>query len=109
MYRTIRFVTLAFVASVIVAGCSDDPSAPTDSSPLATTFKESSIELPAFPGVDGFVDEVTNPYLSFEKGKIFRYENETDEELEETVDEVTNLWRSVSAARTGARRGSIRQ
>ena len=94
MYCTIRFVALAFVAGVIVAGCSDDPASPTAASPVAT-FKKSTAELPAFPGADGFVDEVTNPYLSFEKGKIFRYENETDEGLEETVDEVTNLHKTV--------------
>ena len=94
MYCTIRCVALAFVAGVMVAGCSDDPANPTAASPVAT-FKKSTAELPAFPGADGFVDEITNPYLSFEKGKVFRYENETDEGLEETVDEVTNLHKTV--------------
>ena len=94
MHRIIRVIALALVAGALAAGCSDDPTTPAASS-LSLAKKSAAAEVPSFPGADAFVDEVTNPYLSFEKGKIFTYEGETDEGIETTVDEVTNLKKTV--------------
>jgi hypothetical protein len=93
MHHILRITTLALLAVAIAAGCNNQssPSSPTS----LATFKKGGAEVPSFPGADAFVDEVTNPYLSFERGKIFRYEVELDEGIETTVDEVTNLKKTV--------------
>jgi len=94
MQHIIRTVTLAILASAITAGCNNDPSSPSSPTSLAA-LKKAGAGSPSFPGADAFVKEVTNPYLSFERGKVFRYESETDEGIETTVDEVTNLKKTV--------------
>jgi hypothetical protein len=78
----------------MVAGCNNDPSSPSSPTSLAA-FKKTGAGVPSFPGSEAFVKEVTNPYLSFERGKIFTYEVELDEGTETTIDEVTNLHKTV--------------
>ncbi len=91
MHRTIGALILVIAAGLLLAGCSDDPSGPSTSIPAS--FAKG--EIPSFPGADAFVSGITNPYLAFEPGKIFRYESETDEGLEVTIDEVTDLQKTV--------------
>lgn len=91
MHRTIVISILVLGVIALAAGCEDNTSGPATSMPV--TFARS--EVPTFPGADAFVDEVTNPYLAFERGKTFRWEGETDEGLEVTIDEVTNLKKTV--------------
>jgi len=91
MHRTICKSILVLGVIALAAGCEDNTSGPSTGMPAS--FAKS--EVPTFPGADAFVDEVTNPYLAFERGKTFRYESETDEGLEVTIDEVTDLKKTV--------------
>jgi hypothetical protein len=93
MHRIFRTSILALLAGAMAAGCNNDQSSPTSPNSLASFRKAGGI--PTFPGSTAFVPEVTNPYLNFERGRIFRYESETDEGLETTIDEVTNLKKEV--------------
>lgn len=48
-------------------------------------------EIPSFPSdPSAFVSEITNPHLSFERGKIFQYEGETEDGIETIIVEVTS-------------------
>ncbi len=91
MHRTIAPFILALGVGTLFAGCGDDPSGPSTGTPAS--FAKG--DIPSFPGADAFVTGITNPYLMFEPGKIFRYESETDEGLEVTIDEVTDLQKTV--------------
>lgn len=91
MHRIIGISILSLAVMLPAAGCEDNPSGPSTAVPVS--FAKG--EVPSFPGADSFVDEVTNSYLAFERGKTFRYEVETDEGLEVTIDEVTNLKKTV--------------
>ena len=90
MHR-ITCISILIFGVALAAGCEDDSTSP--STALPASFAKG--EVPSFPGADAFVSEVTNPYLAFERGKTFRYESETDEGLEVTIDEVTNLKKTV--------------
>ena len=92
MHRIIRPWILLLPLLAVGTGCADDPSDP--SSPI-TPVSFSKGDIPDFPGADAFVDGITNPYLAFEAGKVFRYESETDEGLEVIVVEVTDLQKTV--------------
>ena len=57
----------------------------------ALNIASSASNIPSFPSdPSAFVAEITNPYLSFERGKRFQYEGETADGLETIIVEVTN-------------------
>jgi hypothetical protein len=91
--------TLFLTVALVVVSCSE-PYEVDKTHKLASsnvTNEQSSVSaqaasnLPSFPSdPSAFVDEISNPYLAFEIGKIFQYESETDEGLERVMVEVTN-------------------
>ncbi|HEU4928268.1 MAG TPA: hypothetical protein VFU38_00440 [Candidatus Krumholzibacteria bacterium] len=85
---------LVLAAGAVAAGCSDELSGPSSPTTVAA-FKKAASEIPAFPGVDAFVDGIDNPYLAYEPGRVFHYEGETDEGIETIVVEVTNQKKTV--------------
>jgi hypothetical protein len=87
-----RIIICGVLAGVVFAGCGNDQS---DSPTSSAVLSKAAVGLPIFPGASHFVAEVTNPYLNFARGRTFRYESQTDEGLEVTVDEVTNLKKTV--------------
>jgi hypothetical protein len=90
MFRTFVLI-LAVGASTLLSACSSDNTAP--SAPLST--KASSPSEVTFPGADGFVSEITNPYLNFGVGTTFRYEGETPDGHETIVTEVTHKTKRI--------------
>jgi hypothetical protein len=50
---------------------------------------------PAFPGAKAFVSELSNPYLAFAPGRVFRYESRLPEGVESDVVEVTRKTKTI--------------
>jgi hypothetical protein len=110
MLRNAHFLAAVVIAAACFAGCRGDE--PTDvSNPSNTTAPESGKsqpgiadddrddddhdgdddnEIPQLPPAADFVAEIDNPWLAFERGKIFHYESETEDGLETNVVEVTD-------------------
>ena len=88
MHRTMLIMFLA----VILAGCvSDRSTAPTEGVLKAPNIATATAgDVPTFPPAGGFVPEVTNPYLAFARGRVFRYGGQTPDGHETDVFEVTN-------------------
>jgi len=95
--RRIQFAAcaLALGAIAIYSGCSTDPSSHTVLAPTAPRAVSSANQPPVFPGVDAFVTELSNPYLAFAPGRIFRYESRLPEGVETDVVEVTRKTKSI--------------
>lgn len=91
-------------AIALLPGCGSDRSPP---GATAAERAASSRDLPEFPGADGFVLEIDNPYLGFAPGKVFRYEAETDEGLEEIVVEVTPQTKTILGVETTVVRDQV--
>ncbi len=90
MRHIILFLISILVAGTLVIGCTNDDKALPDGSSLTAPAVSAAKGVPDFPAdPGGFVAEIDNPYLGFERGKTFRYEGETDEGLETIVVEVT--------------------
>src|SRR5262245_15257791 len=88
MHRKARFLVSALSAAALLAGCPMDESSPSSASaPDANALMAPA--PPPFPGADAFVAEIDNPYLGFARGRIFTYEEETDQGLETNIVEVT--------------------
>jgi len=88
MHRKARILISALSAATLLAGCPMDESS-SSSAPAPDADVLMAPAPPAFPGADAFVAEVDNPYLNFARGRIFTYEEESDEGLETIVVEVT--------------------
>jgi hypothetical protein len=98
MYRILSVMLL----TAIFAGCmSDQSTAPTESA-LKTpdVATASSHDLPALPPPEDFVPEIDNPYLAFERGRIFTYEGETEDGFEQNVVEVTEENKTILGVAT---------
>jgi hypothetical protein len=102
MFRLASVGFAVVVAGIMLAGCSSDRSTPLDEGGLPTSgnFDPTTSGEPDLQNSGGFVAEITNPYLAFSPGKIFRYEGETDEGLETHVVEVTSDTRLVYGVMT---------
>jgi len=97
----VRIIILAALASAFLAGCETDGSNPlTDRAPLAPEIAKAGRDLPDLPPPEEFVDEIDNPYLAFERGKVFIYEGETEEGFERIVVEVTRRNKTILGVRT---------
>jgi len=86
---------LALAAIAIYSGCSTDRSGQQVLAPTAPRAVSSANEPPAFPGADAFVTELSNPYLAFAPGRVFRYENRLPEGVETDVVEVTRRTKTI--------------
>jgi hypothetical protein len=99
--RRIPVLTIAGILTGLFAvGCgSDKLSASGD--PLAPGASAAKIvpEFPANPSA-AFKSEIENPYLAFDRGKVFHYESETPEGLETNVVEVTNQKKTIIGVAT---------
>lgn len=82
----LSLAALLAASTLLPEGCGPDRSPP---DPAAAASAASPRAIPEFPGADAFVPEIDNPYLGFEREKVFRYESETEEGLEQIVVEVT--------------------
>jgi hypothetical protein len=99
MNRNKSILTILMMTIAVVAGC-DDASPPLDGDSILTPEIRRS-DLPEFPSdPDDFVAEIDNPYLAFERGKVFRYEGETDEGVETIVVEVTRRNKTILGVET---------
>jgi hypothetical protein len=96
MRNILFFVVTGVLAGLLAAGCASDATDPSNvEAPFAPVVSSAKI-LPEFPpDPSGFVLEIDNPYLGFERGKTFRYEGETEDGLETIVVEVTNDTKTI--------------
>jgi hypothetical protein len=103
MHRALRNSLPAVLVSALFAGCETDRATPlgagTPDSPGSVALSTQGIpEFPSSP--DEFVDGITNPYLAFQRGKVFRYEGQTEEGVETTVVEVLNKTKRILGVAT---------
>ena len=85
----IRIMLLPLLATAFLSGCRNE------SAPLAPE-NAATKSLPEFPSDPGdFVDTIDNPYLAYSPGKVFRDQSETEEGVETTVVEVTNMKKTI--------------
>lgn len=96
MRGTSHLVVTIASAIALLPGCGSDRAPAGQAAESAASAKD----LPQYPGADGFVLGIDNPYLAFEPGKVFRYEAETDEGLEEIRVEVTTQTRAIQGVET---------
>lgn len=87
-----RFFIPVFLAAFLGCAKEEPISQDKDESLLmgSKNILNSVSRVPVFPGPSAFVAEVTNPYFAFARGKVFRYESETEEGNELIVVEITN-------------------
>jgi hypothetical protein len=101
MRQTILILLPMFLAGTLVIGCANDDKAVSDGTSLTAPAVSTAKSLPEFPSdPSGFVAEIDNPYLGFERGRTFRYAGETDEGLETIVVEVTNDTKTILGVAT---------
>jgi hypothetical protein len=87
---------LAALTGVLAAGCGTDEENPRSANVPMAPAARSVMNIPDFqPNPGDFVAEITNPYLAFERGKVFQYEGETEDGLETIVVEVTNQTKTI--------------
>lgn len=93
MNRIPRTIGSIGTATLLIGGCSADRA----TSPGGTGPRAPSAALvPSYPtSASGWVSGISNPYLAFERGRVFNYRTETDEGLETTVVEVTRDTRTI--------------
>jgi len=90
MRRIILILIPVFFAGTLVIGCANDDKALPDGSSLTAPAVSAAKNVPDFPPDPGaFVAEIDNPYLGFERGRVLRYEGDTEDGLETIVVEVT--------------------
>jgi hypothetical protein len=91
MRHIVYFLIPALFAGALAIGCAKNDSVLSDGSSLTAPAVSAAKDVPDFPADPGdFVAEIDNPYLGFERGRVFRYEGETDAGLETIVVEVTH-------------------
>ncbi len=97
MYRNVFMIILAVLTSAFLASCGTDSSTPsTVNSPLTPpTGAGSTGSLPELPQPEDFVAVIDNAYLAFTPGKVFTYEGETEDGLEQIVVEVTKQTKTI--------------
>lgn len=101
MRQTILIIVSVLFAGSLVIGCTNDDKALSGGTSLTAPSVSTAKSLPEFPSdPGGFVAEIDNPYLGFERGRTFRYEGETDEGLETIVVEVTNDTKTILGVAT---------
>jgi hypothetical protein len=89
------------LAGLLAAGCGSDATRTSNDEALLGPAVSTAKVLPEFPpDPSGFVAEIDNPYLGFERGKTFRYEGETEDGLETIVVEVTNDTKTILGVAT---------
>ncbi len=96
MRGTSHLALAALLAAGLLPGCGPER-APPDA---AASSASSPRTTPQFPGADAFVKEIDNPYLGYARGKVFRYEAETEEGLEQIVVEVTRASKTIVGVET---------
>ena len=87
---------LALLGIAYQSSRSDRPSPPLAPELAAPRAAATHLAPPAFPGEDGFVSGITNLYLGFRPGRVFRYESRQDEELETEIVEVARDTKTVA-------------
>ncbi len=103
MHRIAQTIVSAILATLLLVGCETQPQNPlgprTAMAPGSAALLASS--LPTFPSDPGaFVSGITNPYLGFKRGRIFRYESRTPEGLESDVVQVTSKTKTILGVAT---------
>jgi len=97
--RRISFLTAAgALIAIFTAGCSRDGSSLTaGGSPVAPAARIG----PTFPSdPSAFKPGIENPYIAFDRGKVFHYASETADGLETNVVEVTNDTKTILGVAT---------
>ena len=103
MNQTPRTIASVLAAVLLLAGCSADrANPPGGNAPLAPgAATTSTLQAPTFPAsASGWVSGLSNPYLSFFRGRVFNYRAETDEGVETTVIEVTRDTKTIQGVVT---------
>lgn len=104
MNRILRAVASMLWAPLMIAGCSADRanslggSAPLAPGAATTSTLTATPRFPASPS--GWVSGLSNPYLGFERGRVFHYRAETPEGVETAVIEVTRDTRTIQGVVT---------
>lgn len=100
----IKCVAGLVLLTLLLAGCQkDELFTQTSTDPSLTSSEadaKSATSIPGFPGAGGFVAEVSNPYLSFHRGEVFRYESETPDGHETNLVEITQQNKMIMGVAT---------
>lgn len=103
MHDIRRIIIPAVLAGSVLVGCGTDQSnllGVSVSKPTKHVQASAAEELPSYPGAEGFVANITNPYLGWRRGRVFTYESETDDGLETIVVEVTRRTKTILGVAT---------
>lgn len=103
-----RFAFVLLFAAIAIAGCgkhSPNPLSTEVDANLSETERGALPEsqarsIPSLPPARDFVRDITNPWLGFRPGKVFRYRARTDEGIEKIVVEVTNRKKTIMGVST---------
>ena len=91
MNRVPGFIPSICATALLIAGCSADrstsPGATRSLAPTPLIIKPTIVNPP--PRSGRWAAELSNPWLGFERGKVFNYRSQTDQGVETTVVEVT--------------------
>jgi hypothetical protein len=97
----VRIVLPAALSGALLAGCgTDSTTSPLDLNTASQTPTALTKSEPAVPDPADFVAEIDNPFLSFARGRVFRYAGETADGLETILVEVTGANRTVLGVST---------
>jgi hypothetical protein len=90
---------IILLVALIAAGCGTDGLSPHNDNIPTVPAAQLLKAVPDFPSnPKDFVNRIDNPYLAFERGKVFRYEGATEDGLETLVIEVTHATKRESSA-----------
>jgi hypothetical protein len=92
-----RFILLFPVCSCLLFTACAHESSP--SAPLSLQASGAPVS-PPFPGAAAFVDGLSNPYLAFTPGRVFRYQGDTKTGVETVVVEVTHQKKTILGVAT---------
>jgi len=100
MFRIIRLILAALIGA-LAAGCGIDGLTPASDNAPTAPVAQLRKAVPDFPSnPKDFVARIDNPYLAFERGKVFRYEGVTGDGLETIVVEVTHATKRIIGVAT---------
>ncbi|MEW5796768.1 MAG: hypothetical protein AB1772_10465 [Candidatus Zixiibacteriota bacterium] len=103
MFKVAPVVAFAALSGTLLFGCGGDTGSPTSSvgSMSALNQSQSPLSPPEFPSDPAaFVAGITNSYLGFAPGRVFRYEADTDEGHETIVVEVLSETKTILGVAT---------
>ncbi len=98
----LRIIASTCAAIGLLAGCSENRAGvPGGTAPFAPRVTNAALQAPSLPtDASGWVSGLSNPYLAFERGRVFNYRAMTGEGVETTIIEVTNETKTIQGVVT---------